>query len=372
MRPLTHADFLAMKRFPALDGLRAVAALLVVFFHFAGPKYSWLSGWTGVDVFFALSGFLITTLMLREESGKGKVSLRNFYIRRVFRIMPVYYVVLFAAAVLFWLRHAFWGVDFSEQLPYYLTFTTEFAGGHSGGWFGLSWTLGIEQKFYLVWPLLAFGAGIAFSRLRPALTLVLLPVLLALGLLVKPMWINYFVILLGCLLAVMMHSKRGFAIVRPLTHPVFGIAATALFVTSQLHVETMRDYFGGEEPPTIALYSVSVLLMLPSLLNSGPVTWLLSTKPLEFIGARSYSLYLVQFIAGIIVAGLATTFTESRLITAIATTLVALALADLLYRWVEQPMIGVGRRLTERLKRKPPIEPLTVPVPVVAVAGVLE
>jgi peptidoglycan/LPS O-acetylase OafA/YrhL len=366
MRALTHADFMAMKRFPALDGLRAVAALLVVFFHFSGPKYSWLSGWTGVDVFFTLSGFLIATLMLREESDKGKVSLRNFYIRRVFRIMPVYYVVLLAACALYLLRHAFWSVDFSEQLPYYLTFTSEFAGGHSGGMYGLTWTLGIEQKFYLVWPLLAFGAGIAFSRFRPVLVFVLLPTLLLLGLLVKPMWINYFVILLGCLLAVVMHSGRGFAIVRPLTHPLFGIAAAALFVWTQLSVETMRGNLGGEEPPTIALYSLSVLLLLPSLLNRGPVSWLLSTKPLVFIGERSYSLYLVQNLAILIVFGLAPAFGQYRLITAIATAVVALALADLLYRWVEQPMIGVGRRITQRLKAKTSAEPAPAPIPAIA------
>ena len=73
-----------MRRFPALDGLRAIAAVIVVAFHFGGPRWTWLSGWVGVQLFFVLSGFLITTLMLREEESRGRVSLRSFYIRRVF------------------------------------------------------------------------------------------------------------------------------------------------------------------------------------------------------------------------------------------------------------------------------------------------
>ena len=89
MKSLTHADYLALRRFPALDGLRAIAAVLVVFFHYGGPD--WLQGWAGVQMFFVLSGFLITTLMLREERGTGRVSLSEFYLRRAFRILPVYW-----------------------------------------------------------------------------------------------------------------------------------------------------------------------------------------------------------------------------------------------------------------------------------------
>ncbi|MEK8109623.1 acyltransferase [Micromonospora sp. M12] len=84
-----------MRRFPALDGLRAVAAIMVFAFHYGGPSWKWLTGWIGVHLFFVLSGFLITTLLLREEHRYGRVSLRAFYLRRFFRIMPVYLLVLF-------------------------------------------------------------------------------------------------------------------------------------------------------------------------------------------------------------------------------------------------------------------------------------
>src|SRR6187551_1792962 len=90
----THADYLAQRRFPGLDGLRAIAASMVVLFHFGGPDI--VQGWIGVHLFFVLSGFLITTLLLREHDRAGRVALVDFYLRRAFRILPVYFLVLAA------------------------------------------------------------------------------------------------------------------------------------------------------------------------------------------------------------------------------------------------------------------------------------
>src|SRR5689334_3129720 len=83
-QPLSHSEYLALKRFPALDGLRAIAALMVVVFHNQGPD--WVQGWIGVQIFFVISGYLITTLMLREEDRSGQISFKRFYARRIFRI----------------------------------------------------------------------------------------------------------------------------------------------------------------------------------------------------------------------------------------------------------------------------------------------
>jgi len=91
---LSHDAFVSSTRFPAFDGVRAVAALMVVAYHFAGPNWTFLSGWLGVHLFFVLSGVLITTLLLREESANERVSLARFWIRHVFRILPAYYVAL--------------------------------------------------------------------------------------------------------------------------------------------------------------------------------------------------------------------------------------------------------------------------------------
>ena len=108
---MSHEDYLGMRRFPGLDGLRALAATMVIFFHFGGPNWTWLSGWVGVYLFFVLSGFLITTLLLREQDRTGRISLSNFYIRRVFRILPPYLVILGGIVAFVILRGEFYSRD---------------------------------------------------------------------------------------------------------------------------------------------------------------------------------------------------------------------------------------------------------------------
>lgn len=147
---MTHDEYLETRRFPALDGVRAVAALLVVIFHYGGPSWVQANGWIGVHLFFVLSGYLITTLALREEASNGRVSLAEFYIRRAFRILPVNYVVMGVVVVFAYFR----GMGLRQSgivatLPWNVVFLGEY---HFMALYGHSWTLGVEQKFYLVWP----------------------------------------------------------------------------------------------------------------------------------------------------------------------------------------------------------------------------
>jgi peptidoglycan/LPS O-acetylase OafA/YrhL len=360
MRTLTHSEFQAARRFPALDGLRAVAALMVVFFHFGGARWTWLSGWSGVQIFFVLSGFLITTLALREEDRTGRISLRDFYLRRALRILPVYLVVLTVLVGVYHTREQLRASGTLAALPYYLsTVFTDFA---PPGGFVQSWTIGVEQKFYLVWPLVAFAVGaIPFAR-RAGLTIALLA--LSLGVMValhQGAAVHYATILVGCLLALLMHNRRSFRWVRPLTHPVAGIAVAAGFVAAQLAIPSATVRLGGQ-PVVIAGYSLVIALLLPSLLHNGPLNWVLSRRPMVICGERSYSLYLVQGLAGIVV--LDTLHTHPGLTQVALTALVALIIADVLYRWVERPMIDLGRRLTGAGRR-----PTGAPVPVPAAAG---
>ena len=90
---LSHTNFRAERYFTPLDGVRAVAVLLVAFVHTRG-NWHWLGGWNGVTMFFVLSGYLITTLALREEDMSGALDRGAFYVRRCFRILPLYVVAL--------------------------------------------------------------------------------------------------------------------------------------------------------------------------------------------------------------------------------------------------------------------------------------
>jgi peptidoglycan/LPS O-acetylase OafA/YrhL len=339
MRTMKHEEFLALRHFAGLDGLRAVAAVVVVAFHYGGAKWAWVSGWSGVHMFFVLSGFLITTLALREEDRRGSLSLPDFYLRRLFRIVPVYLVVvaLLVAQVVYVSRYA--GSPLAEDMRYLLTFTNEYAPNQ---FFVQSWTLGIEQKFYLVWPLVAFAGGfVAFTFVRRiSVTLgVIAAGLLVFFLVVPSPTVHYLVILFGCLLAVVMHNPRGYALVRPLTHPVAAVAVAALFVGAQVALVPVQRVF--DQPTAVLLYGLCVMLLMPAVLGPGPVRWVLSLWPMRFVGERSYSVYLVQGLVGWAVLEVVALSGGHKLL--LLVTLGSLLVADVLYRAVEQPFIRLGR-----------------------------
>ena len=359
MKSLTHADYLALRRFPALDGLRAIAAVLVVFFHYGGPD--WLQGWAGVQMFFVLSGFLITTLMLREERGTGRISLREFYLRRGFRILPVYFVILLVTAVGSAVAGTFVSNGIGPALKYFLTFTNEFAGASP---YGQSWSLGIEQKFYLVWPLVAIALGtVVLKRRAGAAALGMLLALVIVNFTVShsnPGWpLHYFSILTGVLLAIALHSQRGFELLRPLTNPAAQVIVSIGFVGVHLSVKPIAAFLDGTNGIAghvlvIPVYAVATAVLLTALISPGPATSFLSTKPMQFVGERSYSLYLVQTIAATIIAFFWPAL--SGIGQSVVVTALGLALASVLYTTVEIPMINLGRRVITRQRAKAAVE----------------
>ncbi|GAA1676811.1 acyltransferase [Kribbella yunnanensis] len=360
-QPMSHAEYLALKRFPALDGLRAIAALMVVVFHNQGPD--WLQGWIGVQIFFVISGYLITTLMLREEDRAGQISFRKFYARRIFRILPVYFLLLAVTLIL-----QFWHGTLPKsppgtELPLYLFFFNEFG---QGGQYGQSWSLGIEQKFYLFWPLLAFSAILVQRRRRKfrgrvGLTLVLMAIMLAMVPLSmggdpRGWTAHYFSILVGCLVAILMHNPRTYNLFKPLTRPWVACTAAAAFVAIHGTVHLWgafieKHHLAGNVPGFIAVpppYVVLVgFLLLPALLADAFPQRLLSMRPFVFLGERSYSIYLVQLIAHEAVVAIYLLFGQNlgkTPVPFVAVSLMSIVMAHLCFLWVEKPMINVGKR----------------------------
>ena len=153
---------------PALDGLRGIAIILVMLHHFTNYRpTSGIDGligsvvfflWTGVDLFFVLSGFLITGILLDSRGSERYFT--TFYARRTLRIFPLYYLVLFVAFVVLpqfpAVNAVLTGqVDLPPQWPYwlYLENFSIAARGWVHGWVDVGWSLAIEEQFYLVWPL---------------------------------------------------------------------------------------------------------------------------------------------------------------------------------------------------------------------------
>lgn len=141
---------------PALDGLRGIAILMVVVFH-VSPV--WLQGgFLGVDIFFILSGFLITSLLLQEFSRFQRVNLKHFYMRRLLRLTPAFVLLVLVYLIVTW-RLSDSTQDFKDYAKeafialFYLTNWTRALGIHTQGILGHTWSLAIEEQFYLLWPM---------------------------------------------------------------------------------------------------------------------------------------------------------------------------------------------------------------------------
>ncbi|MEZ5966593.1 MAG: acyltransferase [Planctomycetota bacterium] len=173
-----YSAYRRRRHFASLDGVRCVSILAVLWHHSPTIDFTPLTrGFLGVDLFFVLSGFLITTLLLRERDATGTISLRAFYMRRVLRIFPLYYAVLFGQALVLALLKpgSEMAKGFFDVLPWYVTYTANW--GPKENLFAHAWSLAVEEQFYLVWPpllaLLGMRAAtwllVAFLALNQAL-----------------------------------------------------------------------------------------------------------------------------------------------------------------------------------------------------------
>ncbi|MDX6475803.1 MAG: hypothetical protein QOH95_1314 [Gaiellaceae bacterium] len=352
----------ATRFFPGLEGLRAVAALLVVFHH-ARTHRLWgvLEGWNGVTLFFVLSGFLITTLALREEDEHGSLRWRAFVVRRGFRILPVYFASLaLYAAVMF--SVGFGGSHravFAHALPWYLSPFPEvpfFTRTHIV--FSLAWSLGIEEKFYLLWPLVAFVLLRKHARGRIGLALLLaLAAQLPLaftggGRAVAP----YSAILVGCTLAFALHHRRTFRVVARLGSTAgLGVALALLVSVHALtHVfDVTAAGFRVDSPLYYLPYSFAAALVVASLALQARGTGVFRSRALRFVGRVSYPLYLTHPIAlGFAATAIAPGGTAVELAYLAVGLTLSLVLAWAIHRVVERPLIALGKRQASRIRRR--------------------
>jgi peptidoglycan/LPS O-acetylase OafA/YrhL len=157
----------SLRHEPALDGLRAMAVMSVVLFH--AVPHVLPGGFYGVDVFFALSGYLITRLLLNEHTTLGRIDLWRFYVRRSWRLAPALCLMLlvYVSIELAWHGFAIWktlALDALLALSY-VTNWTRATGWHLPADLGHTWSLAVEEQFYLLWPLLLIGV-LKLSRRR--------------------------------------------------------------------------------------------------------------------------------------------------------------------------------------------------------------
>ena len=319
---------LSPRYIPALDGLRAVALMLVMLDHwsaiFAGPwsalpKAQRLifgiadAGWCGVDLFFVLSGFLITGILL-DTRAKPQF-FKNFYVRRTLRIFPPYY--FFLAVWLLWrpsfvspAQHAALVSHQGWYWVYLQNWHVSFAGWPGGGIDHL-WSLAIEEQFYLVWPLVVLIAGLA-GTLRIALVVMALSPLVRVAAL---MAIPHAPIMLyastltrldplaaGAALAAMMRTptlRHKLHSAAPWLTALGGLALTTLVAIDRewTKFDSGTQIFGFA---FLALLFVGVVAMLTTRDNA--MTRFFAMRPLRAIGKISYTGYIVHLPVFVAVA----------------------------------------------------------------------
>ncbi len=138
-----------MKRIPSLDGLRAISVSLVLIGHLARsgrtPRFLAVYAYSGVLMFFVISGYLITTILLNEHIRTSAINLREFYVRRAYRILPAAGVFMAFATVRYW--HEMRWVDIGAMFLYLVNYD-----GGAPWMIGHLWSLGVEEQFYILWP----------------------------------------------------------------------------------------------------------------------------------------------------------------------------------------------------------------------------
>jgi peptidoglycan/LPS O-acetylase OafA/YrhL len=335
---------------PSLDGIRAIAVSIVFFYHAA---HGIVPGGFGVTIFFFLSGFLITTLLRLEAQQNGCVNLRNFYLRRALRILPLMYIMLACATVAAVLIHAPLSKTVATLQALHLTnYLTEYEPHFPTGTIVL-WSLAVEEHFYLIFPV----AYIALRRWVSAperQALVLLAVcavvlvwrcILLVGFDVSPNYVMHATdcridsILFGCILALWRNpavegpqwSTRAVAWALPVSLVVLVITIAP---RNPVFRETVRYTIQG-----MALFPVFIAAIR---FSSLPPFRLLNNPAISFFGVLSYGFYLVH-LPVILVLGKVTAMSEWPLVfTSMA---VALGVTVLLHYGIERPCARMRRRL---------------------------
>ena len=356
---------------PVLDGLRGIAILLVMLTHTNVLP----NGYVGVDLFFALSGFLITTLLYEEWDRTGGVSLKRFYERRARRLLPALGLMILIALVVDMVCYPMTGWPFAEKALTSVLFVNNWlaASGHAKalGSLNPTWSLAQEEQFYLVWPLVLLV--LLRRRVRPALVAMLLMVAIAVLIAAAPSgngpdYTVYYSpaaraaeLLFGCLGAVVWRHRlvrvpeglrtllpvRAVALLPPGVRAVLGRRrvwrAVCSLVLAYLFVTLLFNY----QLTTEQVYLRACLLAVPlivtlvgtpgSLLARG-----IACRPLRYLGRISYALYLFHLLARNVVYHYLPH--GSIYLNALLTIALSIGLAAASWKIVESRVLARGRR----------------------------
>lgn len=304
---LAYQTYASRPRFGSLDGLRCLCIAAVLWHH--APWWTSMAdrplilgrGFVGVDFFFVLSGFLITTLLLREERARGRFSLAAFYWRRALRILPVYLFVVTTVGLYYLVMPG--KSQYLYLLPYYYLFLSNFLVDHIAMLFP-TWSLAVEEQYYLMWPV----ALMLLPRrvILPALAFVVtVNVLISMGVFgltaprLGPLLFSlpnatYAPMLIGSALAILLDRP---AVFRALW-PVLGspLAAPLAFLGIGLLLQFLPPDLRG--PPNLVLHlAMALTIAALSVREDHPLAPLMRWRPIARAGEICYGIYIYHLIA---------------------------------------------------------------------------
>ena len=325
-----------------IQGLRALAATLVLIFHARFIS----GGFIGVDIFYVISGFLITGLLLKELNSSGRISLKAFYLRRSKRLLPASFLVLFVTALFAWLvlppiSRGSIGRD--------LIATTLYISNYLFAWwqndyqnlnatpspFIHYWSLAVEEQFYLFWPLFIIALAKLKSRRKFLIGFSTVTfVTFALGVwltIVAPIWAFYSLptraweLSIGALIALLPALRKQ--------SPLLAVIGVTALGASALWFNESTTF-----PGTYALLPVLGTAALLSSIGAWPqpLNWLATNRISVWLGKISYPLYLWHW--PVLVLPIALFARELNLRERITALIITVVLADLTTRYIEEPL----------------------------------
>ena len=370
----------ARYRILGLDGLRAVGCAAVLLYHLlpeAAP-----GGFLGVDVFFVLSGFLITALLVRDYEKFGKIRIARFWLRRIRRLLPAVATTAFSCTIiaLFVSRDLLVGIK--SQLAGVLTFTYNWLKIFKGeNYFNLSnpdlftnmWSLAVEQQFYLFWPLIVLLLVVLPRPLKVLGALLLAAGSVFLMGLLAPDDLNRaymgsdthaFGLMIGAALAFAARAPLSSASSPAKGAQVRGLGGSVGFIALLICFYLVPDQGKYTYPWLTLLVCLAATLVIQAVLAPviikktavSPLVFVLDSKPFVWLGERSYGIYLWHW--PILVIARAAVPLLNPLINALIVTTLSVLLAAATFRWIENPMRTGGiiptlKRWMTPIRRRP-------------------
>lgn len=342
---------------PAFDGIRALSILLVSISHLGFEHI--IPGGLGVTIFFFISGFLITRLLIEEFDKSNTIGLKNFFIRRLIRLYPplIFFLIVMSALILI-IESNINLKELAAAIFYYENYYVVFSN-HEVIRFKILWSLAVEEHFYLFFPLLfLFLFPKRKFLLVVIIALAVISFLLRLSIALRYEANNYSEIstyslthlradsiMYGCLLSMILYADKRQQFLKFSSHiAVFIVSAGLLLFTLLLRDEFFRQTF------RYSLQGIALLFLIPPILYHPKYISLrnfLSVKPLLLIGKLSYSIYFSHWVALYIALRY---FTKGGVEWYVGYIIITFAVAYISFNWVEKPMATLRKKYGSVIK----------------------